>query len=86
DGGSPPDRYFRRIHFKDERLDNVARIINRTSSDSIRVEIAPDVESRRITFTLSGSHDIEAVCLALNLQYQVQGRTVYISQHDAPVR
>jgi ferric-dicitrate binding protein FerR (iron transport regulator) len=76
------DGYFRRIHFKDERLDNVARIINTTSPGSLRVKIAPEVESRRITFTLSGRHDIEAICLALNLRYQRQDQTVYIYAPD----
>jgi len=75
------ERYFRRIHFKDERLDHIARIIN-TTSDSIRVKVAPEVESRLITFTLSGNHDIEAICLALNLQYQKQNHTIYISQQE----
>lgn len=73
--------YFRRIHFKDERLDHVARIINMTS-DSVRVKVAPEVESRLITFTLSGNNDIEAICLALNLQYKKQDHTIYISKQE----
>jgi ferric-dicitrate binding protein FerR (iron transport regulator) len=73
--------YFKRIHFKDERLDHVARIINRTS-DSLHVEVAPDVAGRRITFTLSGNNDIEALCLALNLQYRRQDRMIHISKEE----
>ncbi|MDR0395248.1 MAG: FecR domain-containing protein [Tannerella sp.] len=75
------DAYFRRIHFKDERLDNIAHIINMTSG-SVRIKVAPEVEGRRITFTLSGNRDIEAICLALNLQYREQGHTIYISNNE----
>jgi ferric-dicitrate binding protein FerR (iron transport regulator) len=78
------EEYFKRIHFKDERLDNIAHIINMIS-DSIRVKVAPEVESRLITFTLSGNNDIEAICLALNLQYQKQDRTIYISNTQSGI-
>ncbi|MDR0743919.1 MAG: FecR family protein [Tannerella sp.] len=75
------DGYFRQIHFKDERLDNIALIINMIF-DSVRIKVAPEVESRRITFTLSGNNDIEAICLALNLQYRKQDHTIYISKQE----
>lgn len=81
---TPPEigfeAYFRHIHFKDERLDHIAHIINRTA-DTVKIKIASEVQDRRVTFTLSGHRDIEAVCLALNLHYHIQGHTIYISSN-----
>ncbi|MDR0347963.1 MAG: FecR domain-containing protein [Tannerella sp.] len=80
----PSDAYLNRIHFKDERLGNVARIIN-MNSDSVRLEVSPELENRLLTVTLSGNRPsvmAEFICLALNLQYTQEGKTVYISQKE----
>ncbi|MDR2919049.1 MAG: FecR family protein [Tannerella sp.] len=78
------DEYIKRIHFKDERLDNIARIIN-MNSDSLQLSIAPGLEGRLLTFTTSGSSPstaAELISLALHLQYSQQENTIYISQRE----
>lgn len=80
----PYGEYLKRIHFKDERLGNVAQIIN-MNSDSIRLEVSPELENRLLTVTLSGNRPsvmAEFICLALNLQYTQDGNIVYISQKE----
>ena len=77
------DEYFNRIHFKDERLGDVASIINMHYGSS-RLKIDPDIESRLITFPMSTNSDIahiaEVICLALQLQHSQQGNTIYITK------
>ena len=78
------DEYLNRIHFKDERLGNVAHILN-MNSDSIRLVVPPTLEDRLLTVTLSGNRPsvmAEYICLALNLQYVQEGNIVYISQKE----
>ena len=77
------DDYFRRIHFKDEQLKNVASIIN-LHSDAIKLKVEPDVETRALTLSLSEKINVpgiaEAICLALELQYSRQDDVIYISK------
>ena len=77
------DEYFKRIHFKDEYLGNVADIIN-MHSDNLRLKIDPEVTKRSITFTLSMESDIaelaKMMCLVLQLQQSQKENTIYISK------
>ena len=77
------DDYFRRIHFKDEHLKNVADIIN-LHSGAIKLAVDPNVEARSLTLMLQEQIDIlavaEAICLALELQYSRQNSVIYISE------
>ena len=43
---------FEKIHFKDERLTDIARIIN-LQSTSTRIEVSPELDSRQLTITFS---------------------------------
>lgn len=74
--------YFKYIQFKDERLTNVAAILN-LHSDSIWLKIDPAIEERTITFPFSIESNIaeiaKTLCLALNLQYIQQENVIYIS-------
>lgn len=76
------DDYFRRIHFKDEKLTHVASILN-MHSDSVKIEVEPELEARLLTFTLPEKTDIseiaQLICRALDLQYTRQNRSIYIS-------
>ena len=76
------DNYFEKIHFKDERLADVARIIN-MNSDLTQIEISPELENKRLTTTFSGETPeimAELICLALNLTYSQQQNTIYITK------
>lgn len=78
------DKYVRRIHFKDERLENITRIVN-MHSDSLQLEVAPGLEGRSLTFTTPENDPAiiaELICLALNLEYSQQENIIYISQQE----
>lgn len=83
-GGHRFDEYIKRIHFKDERLDNIVHIIN-MHSDSLQLRLAPGLDERSLTFTTSGSNPLtaaELISLALRLQYSQNDNTIYISQRE----
>ncbi|HBY02558.1 MAG TPA: anti-sigma factor [Rikenellaceae bacterium] len=72
--------YMSRIHFKDERLADVIRVINRNYEDMF-FEISPEVEERLLTATFSqNSPDslAELICSALNLKYSKEQNTIKI--------
>ena len=76
------DEYVKYIHFKDERLANVAQIINKYSEDNIRIQLAPELGDRLLTVTFSDNNPLknaELICLALNLQQTQQDNIVYIT-------
>lgn len=76
------EKYLHRIHFKDERLSDVVRIINR-NSNSLTIELDPAIENRVITATFSGnSPDTMArlICTALNLKYNTEEKRVLIHE------
>lgn len=77
------DPYFKRIQFKDERLANVATILNMHST-GVQLKIEPEIEERMITFPFSIESDIteiaKAICLVLDLHYTQQENILYISQ------
>lgn len=79
----PFDNYFKRIHFKDERLGDVVQIINKHAQD-VRVEVEPELEERLLTVTFSGNAPaiVEKICLALNLQHLQQDNIIYISRSE----
>lgn len=73
-------RYTDRMHFKDEQLSNVIRVINR-NIDGIMLEISPGLEGRLITASFSGNSPetmAELICIALNLKYSQQQNTIRI--------
>ncbi|MEN6618630.1 MAG: FecR domain-containing protein [Rikenellaceae bacterium] len=73
-------RYSDCMHFKDERLADVIRVINR-NLDGLQLEVAPELEERLLTATFSkNSADSMAqfICIALNLKYSQQYNTIRI--------
>jgi ferric-dicitrate binding protein FerR (iron transport regulator) len=74
------DAYLKRIQFKDERLADIVRVLN-MNSDSVRIEVAPQLENRLLTVTLSNDSPetvSRLICLALNLQYKQTGNVISI--------
>ncbi|HCT94157.1 MAG: hypothetical protein A2X19_09125 [Bacteroidetes bacterium GWE2_39_28] len=72
--------YSRRMHFKDEPLQNVVDVLNR-NINSLEFEIVSGIEQRSITATFSkDSPDsvAELIALALNLRYLKEGNKITI--------
>lgn len=78
------DEYLKRIHFKDERLADVVRIINMNiAADSGKLAISPQLGDRKLTLTFSNDTPetmAELICLALNLQFKRQENVISISE------
>jgi len=75
------DNCFDKICFKDERLTDVARIIN-LHSNHPPIEVAAASGDRRLNFVYSGETPQEAaqlICMALNLNYLLQQDKIYIT-------
>lgn len=74
-------RYFNSIHFKDQRLEDIARVLN-TYSDSTHIEVAPQVKDRLITMSFSDetkSDIVKYICMALNIEFIQQQNTIFIT-------
>lgn len=74
--------YLKRIHFKDQRLADVVKIIN-MNSDAEQLRIAPELEDRLLTVTFSDDTPdtmAQLICLALNLQLTRQDDIISISK------
>jgi ferric-dicitrate binding protein FerR (iron transport regulator) len=75
--------YFEKIHFKDERLADIARIINQHSALT-RIEVSPELEYRQLNITFFSEETTEMkakqICMALNLTYSQQQNTIFITQ------
>ncbi|MDR3260771.1 MAG: FecR domain-containing protein [Tannerella sp.] len=83
-GTAPFDDCFKQIHFKDERLANVVRILN-MHADSVRLEITPGLENRLLTVAFSNDSPLTMatlICAALDLRHARQGNTILISKPD----
>lgn len=71
--------YLQRIHFKDQSILNIARIMNDRLGGTY-LEVAPALDSRLLTITLSDESPEEIARLiarALNLNYSQQEKGVY---------
>ena len=76
------DSYLNNLHFKDERLENVTKIISELS-DSVQLYTSPEVANRLITITLTDSSPItmaELICQALDLSLKQNGNVFTISK------
>ncbi|WP_321479384.1 FecR family protein [uncultured Bacteroides sp.] len=74
--------YLKYIHFKDQTLSNVVRMINETT-DSVQLKLAPELGDRLLTVTFSNDSPYtmaELICMALNLQLSQQQNIIYITQ------
>lgn len=73
--------YLTLMHFKDQRLEDVVRIIN-ANNDSIRLEVAPDVKDKLITGTFGNEtpHNMAwLISEALKLKLVQQQNTILIT-------
>lgn len=76
------DDYTRQIHFKDERLADIVRIIN-MNSDSVDLQLSPELADRRLTVAFYDDTPqmmAELICLAMNLKSTTKGNTVIITK------
>ncbi|WP_321332574.1 FecR domain-containing protein [uncultured Bacteroides sp.] len=74
--------YLRYVHFKDQRLSDVVRIINE-NTDSLQLKVAPELGDRLITVTFSNdspSTMANLICMALDLQLTKKENIIYITR------
>lgn len=75
-------RFVQRMHFKDERLSDVVKVINR-NMDGVLLELEPGIEERLITASFSGNSPetmAQLICIALNLEYSQENNTIKIHE------
>lgn len=75
-------KYTRQMQFKDERLADVVRVINR-NSEGVQLEVAPSLDDRLLTVTFSNdsaSSMAQLICMALNLECVQQEDKIRISE------
>jgi ferric-dicitrate binding protein FerR (iron transport regulator) len=75
------DSYWHKIHFKDERLADVIRIINMNTT-SAQLQITPELADMRLTVSFSNNNEetmAKLICLALGLQYTSTQQTIHIA-------
>lgn len=75
-------RYTQRIQFKDERLADILRVINR-DTEGLQLKTTTPLEDRRLTVTFSNDSPdtmAELICLALNLKYTQENDVLLISE------
>ncbi len=76
------DNYLRHIHFKDQHLADVARIINE-NTDSVQLKIDPTLGDRQITVTFQNDTPetmARVICAVMNLEFSRQQNILYITQ------
>ena len=76
--------YLRYIHFKDQTLGDVARIINE-NTDSVQLKIAPELGDRRVTVTFQNNtpEDMaQILCAGLELELNRQQNILYINEQN----
>lgn len=75
-------RYTRQIQFKDERLADVVRVINKNVV-GVQLEVAPNLEDRLLTVTFSNDSPYsmaQLICMALDLECVQQQDKIRISE------
>ncbi len=77
-------RYTQKMHFKDEKLSNVVRIINKYSLSNVnKLALDSDLNNRLITATFSKESDesyAKLICIALDLKYEKTDGRIRIFQ------
>lgn len=72
--------YTKKIHFKDERLADIVRVIN-MNGDSVQLQVDPQIQDRLLTVSFSNDTPLsitELICLAMNLEYIQENNTILI--------
>ncbi len=76
------NRFTERVRFKDEKLSNILRVINRKSS-GITLQAAPSLENRQLTVTFANDSPetiAELICVAFNLKCVKENNVLLISE------
>lgn len=76
------DRYTRQMQFKDERLADVIRVINK-NTEGLEVELAPGLENRLLTVSFSNDSVLsmtQLICMALQLECIQNENKIRISE------
>lgn len=75
-------QYTEKIHFKDESLANILRVIN-LQKNGIHLQTSPELENRKLTVSFSGDSPetmVKLICMALNLKYLREKDTLTITK------
>ena len=78
------NNYLRHIHFKDQTLGDIVRMINE-NTDSVQLKIAPELSDRRLTVTFrdnSPADMAQIICAGLGLELSTQQNILYINQQN----
>ncbi len=78
------ENYLRHIHFKDQHLSDVARIINE-NTDSVQLKVDPSLGDRQITVTFQNDSPetmARIICTVMNLQYNRQQNIINITRKE----
>ena len=77
--------YLNHIHFKDQTIANVIRIMNEKNSDDTQIVFSPEIANRKFTVTFSNespSEIAEIICIGLHLQHTRRQDKIYINPSD----
>jgi ferric-dicitrate binding protein FerR (iron transport regulator) len=72
-----------KLHFKDQKIDDVVRVINKRYTGTKSIKVSKEAAGRTLTATFSGeSPDTMAamICKALGLQYTIENETITIHE------
>ena len=75
-------RYLNRIHFKDQTLANVIRIMNEKNTGKVRISCTPELAGKAFTVDFSDESPeeiAEVICAALELKYTQELNNIYIT-------
>ncbi len=78
------DNYLQHIHFKDQQLGDVARIINE-NTDSVQLKVDPSLGERQITVTFQNDSPetmARIICAVMNLQFSRQQNIINITRKE----
>lgn len=76
------DKYLKHIHFKDETLNNIIRVIN-LNSDSVKLKVSPQIKERKLNITFGKDTPAaiaEIIGLALDLQVLQENNIITLSE------
>jgi len=76
--------YLRHIHFKDQALADIVRIINE-NTDSVQLKVSPELGGRLVTITFQDNtaEDMaQIICLGFDLKLTKQQNILYINQQN----
>lgn len=76
--------YLRHVHFKDQTLTDIVRIINE-NTDSVQLKIAPELGDKRVTLTFKESTPEDMariICLGFGLELSKQQNILYINNKN----